>query len=287
LYDTIRGGNKILFSDLTDAENTTTSNIVTFLSNGVTLQGGGSVINTGGRTYVDWFWKGGDTGVSNTQGTITSTVSANTTSGFSIVTWTANGSNADSIGHGLGATPKMIIYKRRDGADAWYVWTTAIDGSNDVLVLNTTAAKSDISATYGSPTSTTISNYGLPNAWTMVAYCFAPVAGYSAFGSYTGNGDNDGPFVYTGFRPAYLLIKRSSLAGADWNVIDNKRGPYNPVIPELAPNTSGAEDNYLDNRDFLSNGFKVRSNQGIVNTSGETYIYAAFAEYPFKYANAR
>jgi len=289
LYDTIRGGNKILFSDLTDAENTTTSNIVTFLSNGVTLQGGGSVINTGGRTYVDWFWKGGGTGVSNTQGTITSTVSANTTSGFSIVTWTGNSSNA-TIGHGLGVAPKMVIIKYRGTTDNWYVYH-ADAGTNKYLVLNATDAAATSTSIWQNtaPTSTVFSIGSGNNNSTIVAYCFAPVAGYSAFGSYTGNGSSDGVFVYTGFRPRYILIKRYTSSGTGWNIYDTSRSVSNVTDEILLANASDAEYGNESTLalDALSNGFKLRTTGSSINDSSQSYIYAAFAEVPTKFSLAR
>jgi hypothetical protein len=291
LFDTVRGANKRLSSSLPNAEATTTDELTAFGSDGFTL-GNNPDVNGTGFNYVSWNWRANGAGVSNTAGTITSTVSANTTSGFSIVTYTGTGSAA-TIGHGLGAVPSMFIVKNRDAADAWQVYHAANTAApeTDYLVLNTTAATADAADRWNDtlPTSTVFSiGNGVEvntNTEKYVAYCFAPIAGYSAFGSYTGNGSANGPFVYLGFRPRWILIKRSS-ATDDWFVFDTARSPYNPMNFVLSPNLSNA-DTATTNPDDLSNGFKVRSTSGGTNASGSTYIYACFAENPFKNALAR
>jgi hypothetical protein len=295
LVDAVRGTGNYLFSNLTNAEITgQTTRLTSFDSNGFSLGSNGSV-NTNNYTYVAWNWKANGAGSSNTQGTITSTVSANTTAGFSIVTYTGNNTLAQSVGHGLGVAPSMIIVKSRSNATNWLVWHSTIS-INSTLLLNTTGAEiTGLTGIWGSatPTSTTFGLNRLDtdnnrNGQTYVAYCFAPVAGYSAFGSYTGNGSTDGPFIYTNFRPKYVLIRPSSAVDS-WQVEDAARSPFNTVNDQLFPNTSDAEqvDSATRNTDFLSNGFKLRGTNGGVNGNGTTYIYAAFAEFPFKYTLAR
>jgi len=296
LFDSIRGVNKLLYSDLTNAESPFGS-LSAFNSNGFSLTTG-SEGNTNGSTYVGWQWRASNAaGVTNTAGSITSTVSANTTAGFSIVTYTGSGA-AGTVGHGLGVAPSMIIIKDRDnGTYDWNVYHASLSSPTTLkLYLNTTDAETNggtNSGTWNStaPTSTVFSLGTFLNVNksgdNFVAYCFAAVAGYSAFGKYTGNGSTDGPFVFTGFRPKYVLIKASSTTG-DWWLEDTTRNPYNAADLVLFPNTSGAESGSgVYYWDFLSNGFKLRSTSTGYNGSGTTYIYAAFAESPFKFSLAR
>jgi hypothetical protein len=298
LVNSVAGGSKQLFSNLTNAEQTDTNMTSAISSSGIAL--GNNSTGTGnsnitGYTYVLWQWLAGKgTTSSNTSGSITSTVSVNTTAGFSIVTYTANSSANQSIGHGLGVTPSFIIVKDRSGALDWNCWFTGFT-ANEYLKLNTTDGKGSYSTLwYQTPTSTlfyigsTGTGVNYTNGNNYVAYCFAPIAGYSAFGSYTGNGAADGPFVYCGFRPRWILI-RSTTAARDWLLYDSSRLSYNdgPEGP-LQPNTTGTPygTNYL-NLDIVSNGFKVRDTVTNLNASGETMIYAAFAENPFKFSLAR
>ena len=236
--------------------------------------------NVSGSTYASWSWRGSDSSaVSNTDGSITSTVSANTTSGFSIVKWTGDGATS-GVGHGLGVAPKIVIYKKLNGASDWYYWTTQIDGSNDDLRLNTTATKSDLSGTSGSITSSTISNYNWGSSDNMIAYCFAEKKGFSKFGSYTGNGSTDGTFLYTGFKPAWVMIKRTN-STTPWCMWDNKRNTFNVTQNYLYANGSDAEGSGAGlDIDMLSNGFKLKSTSSFLNTSGDSFIYMAFAESP-------
>jgi hypothetical protein len=291
LFDQLRG-NAVLHTNLTNAETATHpyGYVSAFTSNGFTVAAGSSgdeQVNDSALTYVGWAWDAGSSTVTNTVGSITSQVRANPSAGFSVVSYTSTGSS-QTAGHGLGVASPFIIQKRRDGTGDWYVGTTLVDGSYDILVLNSTAAKSD-AVGVSAPTSTVFST-----AWfgtgseNWIAYCFAPVSGYSSFGSYTGNGSSDGPFVYTGFRPKYVLIKASSTGGSYyyWYLYDSVRSPYNATAAELNPNVSDQEGAGYQ-QDLLSNGFKVRSNGIYVNNSGVTYIYAAFAENPFQYARAR
>jgi len=291
LIDSVRGNTQILQSNNTTAETTATTaySLVSFNSNGYTV--GASENSNLSGTSVGWQWKAAGSTVSNTSGTITSTVSANTTAGFSIVTYTGTGSNA-TVGHGLGVAPSMIIVKSRSTTGDWKVYNVNV-GNTYQGFLNDPAAFQGSSPTVWNsttPTSTVFSigtNAGVNGSGTTyVAYCWAPIAGYSAFGKYTGNGSTDGPFVYLGFRPRYFLIKRSD-ASYDWYIHDTSRDTYNAMNKELYPNTSDAEVSSSRVFDALSNGFKVRDSNAGINASGGTYIYAAFAENPFKYSNAR
>jgi hypothetical protein len=295
LADSVRGVSAFLASNTTAAEGTN-SELTSFNSNGFTLGATGSMArNVSGQNYVAWQWNANNgTNITNTAGSITSTVSANTSSGFSIVTYTGTGANA-TVGHGLGVAPRMVIVKRRSGADGWPVFTTMT--SDGYLFLNSTSGKATGGAatlfgngsTTVSPTSTVFSiatDSSLNGSGsTYVAYCFSEVAGYSRFGSYTGNGSADGPFIYTGFRPKFLIIKRTDSTGF-WYTTDSARDTYNPESLWLLPNASNAETSFVQ-EDFLSNGFKLRNTNVDWNASGGTYIYMAFAESPFKYANAR
>jgi hypothetical protein len=289
-FDSVRGDSQVLYPNLASAEDTLTGQ-QSFASTGFSLGGGYANTNASAYTYVGWQWKAGGTAVSNTAGTITSSVSANTTAGFSVVTFTKTATTSQTIGHGLGVAPQLIIVKTRQasGFTDWAVWHTSI-GIGNYIVLNSTAAVAS-SSTIWNNTAPTSTVFSMGTAWTatqnMVAYCFAPIAGYSAFGSYTGNGSADGPFIYTGFKPRYLLIKRTDAAN-NWVIQDTSRSPYNVSQNNLYADTSGAEASYAaELTDILSNGFKQRGTGVSMNASGGTYIYAAFAENPFKYANAR
>ena len=252
---------------------------------------GATNLNT--NTYVAWNWKAGGTAVSNTDGSLTSQVSANVDAGFSIVAWTAP-NDSGTVGHGLDSTPELIIAKPLGSGTNWYVQAPVVTAVNQVLNLDSTTAKfnpgvNHFNDTY--PTSTVFSYGGyLGDDLTnddKIAFCFHSVDGYSKVGSYTGNGSADGPFVYTGFRPAWVLIK-SHTAGYDWVLDDSARSPFNEGNATLFPNASSAE--YTGGAygiDFLSNGFKLRTTYGQYNQSGGGYLYLAFAENPFKYANAR
>jgi hypothetical protein len=283
LYDAVRGATKVLESSNTGAEGTDVNGLTAFDSDGFSLGSSGSN-NGSGDTYASWNWKAGGTASSNTDGSITSTVSANTTSGFSIVSYTGTGANA-TVGHGLGVAPAMIITKDRDsgGSGYWGVYHQSL-GNTKALFLNVTnAAGTNIA--YWNNTSPTTSVFSLGDGSTSnvssenhIAYCFAEKKGFSKFGSYTGNGSTgDGTFVYTGFKPAWLMIKRTD-TGDNWPIEDNKRNPSNLNRNFLLADTNGAEGT-VDLRDFLSNGFKIRGSAQ--NNSGGTFIYMAFASEPF------
>ena len=280
LFDAVRGVSKRLISNSSAAE-TTETQIASFDTNGWTMDAD-TANNGSGRTYVAWNWLGANTTASNTQGSITSTVSANTTSGFSIVSYTGTGATA-TIGHGLGVAPKMIIVKQRSAIRDWVVGHSGI-GWTKYLYLNSTQASAIgnfFNDTTPSSTVFNVVNDGGVNAssGTYIAYCFAEVKGFSAFGSYTGNGSTDGTFIYTGFKPAFLLIKRTD-AAFGWFIFDNKRDTYNVASNYLLPYATDAEAS-LTTLDILSNGFKIRQSLSYINASGGTYIYMAFAENPF------
>jgi hypothetical protein len=292
-YDAVRGGFKKLSSNTTEAEATQTDGLSTFLSNGFSLVGNRLNVNASGESHVAWNWKANGAGVSNTDGSITSTVSANPTAGFSIVTYTGNGTDGATIGHGLGVVPKMVIVKIRSQAYRWMVYFQGFTNDLQSLFLDSTAAVSSLVNPAWSTSDTTSSVFGLGNngdtnesGSTFVAYCFAPVAGYSAFGSYTGNGSADGPFVYTGFRPAFVMVKRTD--GSDnWLLYDTSRALSNLTSVYLKPNSSDAESSAVSLGDILSNGFKVRTTDPGLNANGGSYIFMAFAEHPFRNALAR
>jgi hypothetical protein len=300
LIDTVRGIAYQLFSNSTDGGSTYdatsyASSVSAVSSSGFELTNSGSdQYNTSGETYVAWAWDCGSSTVTNTSGSISSQVRASATNGCSVVSWTSDGSTSiTSVGHGLNAAPQFIVFKNRDAADNWVVigHPAFTNLARDYLNLNLTNAKTtNASDLFAAPTSTTFSikqsTFG-SNGNKMIAYCFAPVAGFSAFGSYTGNGSSDGPFVFTGHRSRWIMLKRTDTS-ADWYIFDTARNTYNALTSGLFPNASDAEaTNSLYGQDFLSNGWKIRSSQTQFNASGGTYVYASFAESPFKYSRAR
>ena len=269
LFDSVRGATKRLYSDATLDEQTEATTLTAFNSNGFSLSSSGAV-NLSANNYVGWQWL------------------ESASAGFDIVTFTGNG-GGQTFSHNLGVPPGLMICKSRNNAQDWYVYHSSIGGTG-ALSLNTTAATAT-SVNYWSnvtPGSSTFSVGGnFSSGYTYVNYLFAPIAGFSAFGSYTGNGSTDGPFVYTGFRPKFIMIKRSGTAGNSWRIWDTARAPYNAGLPALYPNQSDAEDSITDVYDLVSNGFKLRTSAAGTNASSSTYIYMAFAENPFKNALAR
>ena len=287
LTDVVRGVTKVLSTNSTALEVTDAGGLTSFDSDGFTL-GNTSGYNNSAETFVAWNWLAGGTAVSNTDGSITSSVSANTTAGFSIVSYTGTGANA-TVGHGLGVAPACIITKDRDsgGSGYWGVYHQSL-GNGKALFLNTTDAEGTNIA-YWNNTSPTSSVFTLGDGTTSnvpsenhIAYCFAEKKGFSKFGSYTGNGSANGTFVYTGFKPAFVMIKAYTGA-AEWGIWDTKRNSFNETINVLRANSSAAEvikpatDNTID---ILSNGFKIRDVGGWVGTTGRGFIYMAFAENP-------
>jgi hypothetical protein len=292
LYDSVRGVEKRLESNTTDAEVTSDGGVTAFNTAGFSV-GTLAQVNTSSATYVAWTWDAGSSTVTNTSGTISSQVRANASAGFSIVTYTGTGANA-TVGHGLGVAPGMVIVKRRDTSGNWQVRHTSIAAASSIQLNLTNAAASATTAWNSTAPSSTVFSVGTDatvnaSGGTFVAYCFAPVAGYSSFGSYTGNGSADGPFVYTGHRSRWILIKRTDSTG-DWYLYDSARGDYNFNSNVLYPNLSNNEVGQgvgVVSIDMLSNGFKPRTATGALNASGGTYVWAAFAESPFQYARAR
>jgi hypothetical protein len=291
IFDSVRGTGKQLQSNTTGAEFTTADALSAFNSDGFSITGtGNNYTNRDGRTYASWNWKAGTSFTNDASatgiGTIDSTGSVNTTSGFSICSYTGTGS-AGTIKHGLSTAPKMIILKNRSvGANNWRVYHKDV-GATKFLDLNTTAASSVASTIWNDtePTSSvfSIGTHGSvsENGGNLIAYCFAEKKGYSKFGSYIGtNGGADGPFIFTGFKPAFVLIKDTSAANA-WTIRDDKRNTYNPATNFLVPDSDAAEVTAGEAVDILSNGFKIKANGGKVQDSGNTYIYMAFAENPF------
>ena len=298
LIDRLRGAGNNLSSDGAFAEygagtNGAMNNVET---DGASILAGSSSannVNQSGQTYVLWNWKAGGSGVSNSDGTTASVVSANTDAGFSIVTYTGTGSAGMTIGHGLSSAPELIIVKNRaDGSENWTVYSSSL-GNTKKLELNLTGA----SATTGNWNNTTPSSsvFTLGNVdatntsgESCVAYCFHSVEGFSKFGTYTGNGSADGTFVYTGFRPAFVMWKNVG-ASENWYMVDTARDPHNESYHLLRSDLSNAEaSGSVDGLDILSNGFKLKvAGGGWINGSGNTFLYMAFAEMPFKYANAK
>ena len=283
LADAVRGVPNLLYPSTTDVAGNDGNAISSLDSDGFTV-GSSTAVNGNGNNLVAWNWLGANGTASNTDGSISSTVSANTTSGFSIVSYTSTGSNA-TVGHGLGVAPSMMIFKRRSGdTENWVVYHKSL-GATKNIKLNLTDAVSTSSTRFNDtePTSSVFSlgTSGDTNGGTspFIAYCFAEKQGFSKFGSYTGNGNADGTFIYTGFKPAFVLIKETNTAGTDWRMMDNKRSTFNLVDDRLFPNLNIAE-NTGDGYDFLSNGFKIRSSGGDFNGIGDSYIYMAFAEEP-------
>ena len=289
ITDIVRGVASQLDSSLNSAPTTHSDAITSFNSDGFSL-GSQADVNRSGTTFASWNWlAGGSQGSSNTDGSINTTyTSVNTTAGFSISQYTGTGSNA-TVGHGLGVAPKMIIVKCISQTDAWGVYHSSV-GAGKYLKLNETSAESTATTVF--PTAQTSSIFylgdsGLVNGSgrTYIAYCFADVTGYSKFGSYIGNQNNDGTFVYLGFKPAFVMVKRSSDTG-NWQMFDNKRIGYNPLNYFLYPNLNNAEDTSNSQwLDLHSNGFKLRNTGTDTNRSGHTYIYMAFAEAPLVGSN--
>ena len=295
VYDSVRGNltsgqiTKSLFPNLTNAEGGNTTNQVdTFTNDGFEIIGNSTLINSNTVNYVAWNWLSGGTASSNTDGSITSNVSANTTSGFSIVSFTGTGS-AGTIGHGLGATPVMGIFKNRtDAATNWRVWHQGITNTQ-ILELNATSAAGVPGTADFNISNNTIDVWGLEtnnqsngSGDSMIAYIFAEKKGFSKAFSYTANGSADGNFVYLGFKPAFLIIKQTNTT-RNWNVIDNKRADVsgaNVIDKTLNPNANYSETSSYDT-DFLSNGFKIRTTIAGINNSGGSYVGFAFAESPF------
>ena len=287
LIDSVRGSNKNLSSDQTAGENTESTYVTSFNSDGWSI-GSNTDVNASSSSMVAWTWKAGGAASSNSNGSITSSVSANTTAGFSIVTYTGNGTGNSTIGHGLGDTPDFIIVKRRDGTGNWGTLNPFFTTTSDcnILYLDTTAAVADDTNVFGTSAAFnnntfTVGDWNGSNAngSTYVAFVYAYKQGFSKGGKFTATNSSDGPFVYTGFKPAWVLIK-SSLSGAGWVIVDSKRDVDNPADKILYPSATNNEasgDRYID---LNSNGFKLRNSYGDMNGGTAQYMYFAFAEEP-------
>ncbi len=250
-------------------------------------------LNENTKTFVAWNWKAGGTAVSNTDGSITSSVSANTDAGFSIVTYTGTGGTA-TVGHGLGIKPSMLIVKPRTTANDWIVYHETLGAGKFITLNNADAESSNTTMFNNTEPTTTVFSVNTPAGTFLnksgepyVCYAFNSVEGYSKFGSYIGNGSTDGTFVYTGFRPAWLMVKVTNISGENWHMFDSERASFNVMKARLVADDIFAENTNDNIIDFTSNGFKWRDSNPGYNGSGNTYIFMCFAENPFKYANGR
>lgn len=292
IHDAIRGfaNNKAVIPNRTNTEGYNSFYYSLSLS-GTTLTAGdtngGNEWNANNGTYVNWLWKGGSSTVTNTSGSITSQVRANTSAGFSTCTYTSpNSSSNQSFGHGLNAKPDLILVKNRDNTYNWDIYHSSL-GYNSSLIFTSAGTRS--AGFSAEPTSSVVNtqhDYTHVGTNKYVAFCWTAIEGYSAMGSYVGTNSTDGPFIFTGFRPAFVLLKCTSSSGTYWTISDNKRLGYNPDQDLLFPNSNDSE-NVTSYMDFVSNGFKLRINSSFANASGSTFVYAAFAEHPFKTARAR
>jgi len=283
LYDSIRTATKRLNSNTTDAEATKTNGLTSFDSDGFSV-GSASENNHNATNLVAWNWLAGGSASSNSNGSITSSVSANTTAGFSIVSYTGTGSST-TVGHGLGVAPSMLIFKNRDSTDSWNIQHDGLTSYDYYVRFNSTGAQNnDIDVGPTAPTSSVVTvgshDQQNGNGNDMILYAFAEKKGYSKFGSYTGNGNADGTFVYTGFKPAWFMQKRTDAANG-WHIFDTKRDTFNACERYMTANANSSEPSGTDYVDILSNGLKMRRNGNDINGSGATYIYMAFAENPF------
>ena len=301
-YDAVRGVSKDLTPNATSAEGSTATGLTAFDSDGFTL-GNWSNVNRNSETHVSWNWKAGGSGSSNSDGSISSTVSANTTAGFSIVKWTGDGTKAATVGHGLGVKPAMIIARDYAQSKHWFVYHQHLT-DNYVMTLNSNEEEKTGDNYWGSgslmksgsyPTTTTFSFNGSSssvtningNGYANIAYCFVEKTGFSKFGTFTGNGSTNGPFVFCGFKPAWVMIKAVNLASQNWTIFNNGLNTFNEMTNTLQANSNGAEDGNTtyNDVDFVSNGIKITEDNDNVNKSGTKYIYMAFAEAPLVGSN--
>jgi hypothetical protein len=296
IRDIVRDGSTTMDASIrsnSTAAEYTSSGTLTTNSTGFSVSGhDGGEFNYNTYTYATWGWKANGTGVSNTNGTITSTVSANADAGFSIVSYTGNGATGATVAHGLSSALQFYIIKNRDAGFSWTGYHEALGAGNYIQLDSSGAASSTSDWNSTAPTSSVFTVSGdegriNKNGTDYIAYCFHSVEGYSKVGSYTGNGSADGTFVHCGFRPAYVMLKRTSSSGSHWCVFDSSRSLENPVEEVLFPSGSDAENNTYFDVDFVSNGIKFVTSDSWVNENTSTYIYLAFAEHPFKYTNAR
>ena len=290
LYDAVRGAKQVLNTNSTNAEYRELDRLIAFTSDGFNL-GDAASVNENNGTYVAWNWKAGTSFTNDASstgiGSIDSAGSASDTSGFSIVSYTGTGSNA-TVKHGLSTAPKMYIVKRRSNTGNWYIYHESIGNTKRLRLDETSAAATESAAWNNTSPTSSVFSIGTSvdvngSSETYIAYCFAEKQGYSKFGAYTGNGNAaDGTFVYTGFKPAFVMVKNTVNNSRNWTIIDNKRNSFNPENEWLYANaTDSTFDASEFPTDFVSNGFKIRNAGSYFNTSGENYIYMAFAENPF------
>jgi len=296
LHNSVSGLLKQLISNDTSAEITNTDTVISNNADGFVLGAdtagpNANSNNQDGKNYVAWNWKANGAGSANTDGSISSTVSVNTTAGFSIVSYSGSASNV-TVGHGLGVAPKMIIFKNKTSSSSWTVYNANLGNAKRLVLNNTNAEESTNQFSFGTtPTSSVFAlggGYGdvCTSGADYIAYCFAEKQGYSKFGSYKGNGNANGTFVYTGFKPAWVMVKNTVNNARFWTIIDNKRNPFNPEDEWLYANNNDATfDASSFPTDFVSNGIKIRNTGSYFNTSGENYIYMAFAENPLVGSN--
>jgi hypothetical protein len=292
LYDSVRGALYYLSSNSTAAEagGTADTGVTAFNSNGFSLGSAAGYLNGSGATNVAWQWQAGQGSTSsNTSGSITSTVSVNTTAGFSVMTGTFAAVSSQTVGHGLGVAPAMYIMKKRNAVGDWATYHKSLGATKGLSLNQTDAALTNIGYFNNTEPTSSVLSFGsyFNSTSTFVVYAWAEIAGFSSFGSYTGNGSADGPFIFTGFRPKFVIIKNTSII-SHWTIEDTSTNPYNVAVNSLYSDTNAAENTTVMSLDFLSNGFKCRNvlaNES--NISGSTYIYMAFAESPFKLSNSR
>ena len=299
MFDPVRGVTKVIGSNETEAETTVATSLTAFGSDGFTVSSDVSV-NENTETFVAWCWKaGGGSGSSNEDGSINTTLtSVSTTAGFSISKFTVSGSGDETVGHGLGAKPKFVVVKHLTDAGNWQTYVEGIGTENQqYLQLNDEDALANHSGLWGAGMTSSVIGIGVDVVVTdgedCIAYCFAEKQGFSRFGQYTGNGNADGTFIYTGFRPAFVIFKQTNTTG-NWAIIDSTRSYHNVGNHTLATNSQNAESSFgggesvggASNKvDLVSNGIKIREASDYNNTSGGTYIYMAFAEQPFVNSN--
>ena len=292
VFDVVRGVQEELVTNATSIEADDSTLLTAFGSDGFSI-GTNSGINGDTKTFVSWNWKAGGSASSNSQGSVTSTVSANTSAGFSIVGWQGNETNS-TIGHGLEKAPETIIVKSRGSTEGWFTYHASVGNTKRLLLNSDTSEYASVEYWNNTTPTSSVFTVGVndgtnDNGYNMIAYCFHSVEGFSKMGDYVGNYNVNGPFVYTGFKPAFIIIKSAVTAGYHWYVMDSTRTAYNGSQAWLSPSQASTEDTSTgENVDILSNGFKIRTNWTRLNDSGSPkYIYIAFAESPFKFANAR
>jgi hypothetical protein len=284
LSDSVRGGNKQLYSADTQAETTYGQYLKSFNSDGFVL-GTDSGINQSSQTFVSWNWKAGGSASNNTDGNKTISLSVNTTAGFSVGTYAGTGQDS-TIGHGLGAVPDWLMIKNRSsGSRKWQLWHNGLTGTNKYLAIDRSDAELTDTASWDNTahSNTVWNTYGSgeanQNGENFVCYAWTSIQGFSKFGSYTGNANADGPFIYTGFKPAWIMTKQIN-GGSSWIVHDNKRDPINTVTEYFTVEENDAAGTLANSYDLCSNGFKVRTSNGDRNSNGDTFAYWAFAESP-------